>query len=218
MFLLTFEGIDGSGKSTQARLLLDRLEAEGYPVLFVREPGGAELSERIRTLLLDPALDIVPRAEMLLFSAARAQLVDELIRPALDEGRIVVCDRFFDSTTAYQGAGRGVADIQWLQEFHPFVTGDLAPTRTYFIDVPVDVALARRNKASEAAAAESASADRIEQSDEVFYRRVSDGYRQLCNRTPGRIRRVDGTGEVESIHSEIWNDVSVRLEEIAASG
>ena len=216
MLFVTFEGIDGSGKSTQARLLVDRLESEDYPVLFVREPGGAELSERIRSLLLDPALDIGPRAEMLLFSAARAQLVETLIGPALNRGHIVVCDRFYDSTTAYQGVGRGVADAEWLQEFHAFVTGDLAPARTYFIDVPVDVALARRNAAAKGA--DSGSADRIERSDDAFYRRVADGYRQLYDRAPGRICRVDGTQDVTSIHSIIWKDMSVLLEEVAASG
>jgi len=114
MLLLTFEGIDGSGKSTQARLLDERLREEGYETLLVREPGGTAFSERVRSLLLDPSLNVQPFAELLLFSAARAQLVAERIRPALEAGRIVICDRFYDSTTAYQGAGRGVAEPAWL--------------------------------------------------------------------------------------------------------
>ena len=210
MALLTFEGIDGSGKSTQARLLIERLEAEGREVLLVREPGGAEVSERVRTLLLDPALTIAPRAELLLFSAARAQLVDERIRPALENGKVVICDRFYDSTTAYQGAGRGVAELPWLQRFHVYVTGGLLPLRTYYVDVPVKVAAARRRQAR-------AQADRMEAGDERFYARVADGYAWLLEREPGRVLRLDGTQPVDVVHEAVWKDAATLLARQGAS-
>ena len=121
--LITFEGIDGSGKSTQARMLEEHLRSEGRNVRLVREPGGPPLAECIRSLLLSHDVEISPFAELLLFSAARAQLVRETIRPALNAGSVVICDRFYESTTAYQGAGRGLADPAWLDEFHKHVTG-----------------------------------------------------------------------------------------------
>ncbi len=196
--LVTFEGLDGSGKTSQAQLLVERLRREGYTSVLVREPGGTPLSERIRALLLDPALTIVPFAELLLFSAARAQLVAEVIRPALQAGEMVVCDRFYDSTTAYQGGGRQVADIEWLQAFHLRVTGGLVPRRTYLLEVPVEVALER--KAGEVP-------DRMEASGREFYERVAATYRLLAEREPRRFVRIDGTQPVERIHERIWEDM-----------
>ena len=144
MLLLTFEGIDGSGKSTQARRLAAFLREAGRDPLLVREPGGTELSERLRAVLLDTRSNMHPMAELLLFSAARTQLVAERIRPALEAGRIVICDRFYDSTTAYQGAGRGVADPAWLQSFHRRVTDGLVPDRTFLVALPPERAQKRR--------------------------------------------------------------------------
>lgn len=144
MLLLSFEGIDGSGKSTQARLLERYLRDRGRDPLLVREPGGTELSERVRTLLLQEDLAIDPLAEMLLFSAARAQLVADRIRPALQAGRIVLCDRFYDSTTAYQGGGRQLADPDWLNGLHRRVTQGIVPDRTYLIELPPSEAQTRR--------------------------------------------------------------------------
>ena len=144
MLLLSFEGIDGSGKSTQARLLERYLRDRGRDPLLVREPGGTELSERVRTLLLQEDLAIDPLAEMLLFSAARAQLVADRVRPALQAGRIVLCDRFYDSTTAYQGGGRQLADPDWLNGLHRRVTQGIVPDRTYLIELPPSEAQTRR--------------------------------------------------------------------------
>ncbi|AEN72103.1 Thymidylate kinase [Rhodothermus marinus SG0.5JP17-172] len=197
--LISFEGIDGCGKSTQARLLAQRLEMAGYRTLLVREPGGTELSERIRGLLLDPALDIDPFAELLLFSAARRQLVVERIRPALQAGYIVLCDRFYDSTTAYQGGGRGVAELSWLRDFNRRVTDGLIPDRTYWLDVPLEVALARRNQ--------EGNPDRMEQADPAFFERVRAAYAQLAAEEPDRILRLDATASIETLHETIWNDV-----------
>lgn len=195
--LITFEGIDGSGKSTQARLLVEHAERAGWRPLSVREPGGTDLSERVRALLLDPDAHIAPRAELLLFSAARAQLADEVIRPALDAGRLVVADRFYDSTTAYQGAGRGLADAGWLADFHAFVTGGLMPDRTYLVDVPLGVAAARR----------SAERDRMEEAGDDFFERVRSAYLALAKREPDRVVVLDGTRAVADLHAEIVADV-----------
>lgn len=199
--LLTFEGIDGSGKSTQARLLVERLQEEGYRTLLVREPGGTDLSERVREVLLDTDLRVDPLPELLLFSAARAQLVGERILPALDEGRIVVCDRFFDSTVAYQGAGREMADAEWLQGFNQRVVQGLMPNRTYLIDVDPVTAAARRSDTG------APPADRMETSSDGFYERVAAAYRSLATQEPDRFLRLDGARSVEALHARIWDDV-----------
>lgn len=199
--LVSFEGIDGSGKSTQARLLVERAKQESWHPLLVREPGGTGLSERVRALLLDANAHILPRAELLLFSAARAQLVDEAIRPALDAGRLVIADRFYDSTTAYQGAGRGLADADWLRDFHAFVTGGLAPARTYLVDVPLAIAAARRGSGR----------DRMEGEGDDFFERVRTAYLALAFAEPERILVLDGTRPVEDLHAEVVRDLAQLL-------
>ncbi|MEM1056266.1 MAG: dTMP kinase [Bacteroidota bacterium] len=196
--LITFEGIDGSGKSTQARRLAAALRQKGTPVREVREPGGAVLPERIRALLLDPALAIADRAELLLFSAARAQLVDEVVRPALEVGEVVLADRFYDSTTAYQGGGRGLAGEAWLDRFHEWVTGGLVPSRTYLVDVPLEVAAGRRA---------GQAADRMEASGKTFYTRVRMAYLALAARHPERVMILDGTLAPDVLHTRILTDV-----------
>jgi len=199
MLLLTFEGIDGSGKSTQARRLRDRLQAAGYETLLVREPGGTDFSERVRSLLLDSSLNVQPFAELLLFSAARAQLVAEQIRPALEAGRIVICDRFYDSTTAYQGAGRGVAEPEWLQSFHRRVTDDLVPDRTYLVEVDVDTARRRRD--------DGGASDRMEAAGSAFYERVSAAYAELAETHADRMMRLDGHRPIDDLETDVWEDV-----------
>ena len=199
--LITFEGIDGSGKSTQARLLVERLEAAGRSPLLVREPGGTPLGEQVRALLLDPAFAIVPVAELCLFSAARAQLVAARIRPALEAGGLVVCDRFYDSTTAYQGAGRELYDLAWLQDFNRRVTGGLGPDRTYLVELDVAAAQARRT---------GQAADRMEQADAAFYRRVAAAYAALAEAAPDRFHRLDGALPPEVLHEQVWADFQAR--------
>ncbi len=200
--LISFEGIDGSGKSTQAVRLKERLEAIGRRVMLVREPGGTALSEHVRALLLDPALSIEPLAELLLFSAARAQLVRERILPELAEGTVVICDRFYDSTTVYQGAGRGLDTDGWLGAFNERVTGGLSPVRTYLIDLDPAEAMRRR-----AAQDGMAGRDRMEQASVAFYERVAEAYRALAEAHPGRILRIDGRASVDTIHACIWADI-----------
>jgi dTMP kinase len=202
MLLLTFEGIDGSGKSTQARRLHEALQDAGHDPLLVREPGGTDVSEQIRSILLDPSLNVHDVAELLLFSAARAQLVAERIRPALEAGRVVICDRFYDSTTAYQGAGRGVADPAWLADFHRRVTGDLVPDRTYWVDVAPATARERRTDEAD---------DRMEAAGPDFYERVIGAYEALAEAHPDRFVRLDGTRPIDALHRAIRADVDALL-------
>lgn len=216
--LITFEGIDGSGKSTQAQLLVEHLQRTGRRACLFREPGGTELAERVRALLLDPDLEIHPLAELLLFSSARAQLVEEAIRPELKHGTIIICDRFYDSTTAYQGAGRGVLEVEWIQAFNRKVTGGLTPNRTYYISINPELAVERRTtRADERGDAEkrgnphartkSGRHDRMEMVDISFYRRVVSAYDQLASAEPERIVRLDGRLAIEDLHEVVWSDI-----------
>ena len=193
--LITFEGIDGSGKSTQISLLEARLLASGQKVLSLREPGGTEVAERIRDVLLDRDLDISPVAELLLFSAARAQIVAERIKPALDSGVTVLLDRFYDSTTAYQGAGRQVADAEWIASLHRLAAQGLVPDRTIWIDLPPEVARERRH---------GHQLDRMEIEDPGFYQRIHDCYEELAADEPDRFIRIDGLQTADAIHEQIW--------------
>ena len=203
---ISFEGIDGSGKSTQIRLLKEHLEQSGARVDVYREPGGTLISEQVRAMLLDPAFDIDPYAELLLFSAARSQLVSEKIKPALKEGRIVICDRFFDSTIAYQGIGRNMGDIDWMVSFQEKVTGGLEPDRTYWISIPIDVGVARRKERS------GEKQDRMEKTGVEFFKKVDYAYNELAKRYPERILKVDGIQSPESLHHQIWDDLMKKQE------
>ncbi len=198
----SFEGIDGSGKTTQARLLAAALRKRGHHVVEVREPGGTTLGESVRGIVLDPSQTIGPRAELLLFSAARAQLVTEVIRPALDGGSIVIADRYVDSSTAYQGGGRGLADLNWMTSLHSFVTGTTEPARTYLIDLDVLTAQSRRGKTRP---------DRIEKGDQSFYLAVRAAYLKTASLFPERLRVIDGSQTIETQHVEILRDVDYLL-------
>jgi dTMP kinase len=188
---ITFEGVDGSGKSTQARLLAERLRAEGREVVDTREPGGTEAGERIRELLLHSGR-LAPWAEATLFSAARAQLVDEVIRPALAGGADVVCDRYIDSSLAYQGIARGLG-IERVLEVNLAVTGSLLPDRTFLLVVPGDVAAMRRGT----------SPDRIEREGDEFAAEVDRAYRQIAEIFSQRVVVLDGTAKAGAIAEEI---------------
>lgn len=201
--IISFEGIDGSGKSTQAQRLNEVLRKQSHKTLLVREPGGTPLSENIRSLLLDADGVINPRAELLLFSAARAQLVDDVIGPAMAEGTIVICDRYYDSTTAYQGAGRDVASVEWLKAFNLWVTAGLQPRRTYYIDVTPEEGYQRRNKRP----TDYDKQDRMERADESFFVRVREAYLSLAQTEPDRIKVVNGMAPVDVIEKEIWKDL-----------
>jgi len=199
--IFSFEGIDGCGKTTQVAHLAARLEEDGYDVLRVREPGGTDLGEAVRDLLLDTGRDIHDMAEMLLFSAARAQLVTERIVPHVRAGGVVICDRFFDSTVAYQGGGRRVADVAWLYDFQRRVTAGVEPDRTYLVRVPVDVAAARLS-----GRAAAAGRDRMEHADRDFWVRTALAYDRLAEKAADRYRVVDGTKTIDDIARAIWVD------------
>jgi dTMP kinase len=192
---LTFEGIDYCGKSTQARLLADRLR-KSQAVRLIREPGGTRISERLREILLDKGhLELTDVAELFLFSASRAQLVAEVIRPALTQGEIVICDRYFDSTTAYQGFGRGI-DLEAIASINELATGGTHPDLTFIIDIPVDE-IERRKQAA------GLTFDRMEISGQNFYARVRRGYQTMAA-SMKRMVLLDGTKPVENIHQEVW--------------
>lgn len=197
---LTLEGVDFSGKTTQARLLVDRLSRE-QPVCFLREPGGTQISERIREILLDRKhLELTDEAEFLLFSASRAQLVAQVIRPALQRGEMVICDRYYDSSTVYQGYGRGL-NLHSVRTINAFATGTLVPDLTIFVDIPVEEIERRKIAAGK-------GYDRMESSGREFFERVRAGYCALCADEPDRVLRVDGMRPVETIHREILDIVA----------
>jgi dTMP kinase len=193
--LITIEGLDGAGKTTQARRLAEELESRRIPVRLLREPGGVEVSERIRSLVQDPALVVTPRAEALLYAAARAQLVEELLEPLLAAGNWVILDRFVDSSLAYQGAGRdlGLADVAAINRF---ATGALAPDRTILLDVDPDVGRARQADRGQAP-------DRLEREAEAFFAAVAEGYRELAVAEPDRFRVVDGGGDTDEVAAQV---------------
>ncbi len=197
--LITFEGLDGCGKSTQLHRLADRLQRLGYRVTIVREPGTTPLSERLRHLLLEGPTDIVPLAELFLFNAARAQLVETVLRPTLEAGTIVLCDRFADSTTAYQGYGRGLP-LELVLTCNRIAVGEIEPTLTFFLDVPVELAIQRHG-----------IPDRMERAGPAFFERVRQGYWEIARREPQRVIPIDGTRSPDAIHAEIWEHVRPHL-------
>lgn len=206
--IISFEGVDGSGKSTQAHRLMARISGMSKEILFVREPGGTELSERIRDLLLDRDLNIDKFSEMLLFSAARAQLVQEKIIPFHARGGIVICDRFFDSTVAYQGGGRGVADPMWLDAFQRKVTADVVPDITYLVRVTLKEATVRL----EDRFGLEKVADRMEMAGSEFFERVLRAYESLAEREPERVCVIDGSGTEDEVEARIWKDLQPRMQ------
>jgi len=193
--LITFEGIDGCGKSSQAKLLADRLSEEGIETILVREPGGTEVSEQIRSLVLDAKHHekLSHETELLLFAASRAQLVKEIIEPALAREAIVICDRFTDSTIAYQGYGRGLP-LAYIRTINDLATGGLIPDVTFMIDVPLDLAVRRRKGMGD---------DRMEAESRLFFSHVIQGYMALAQKHPDRVHVIDGTDSMEDIHHTI---------------
>ncbi len=198
--LITFEGIDGAGKSTQVTRLKRHLQEHGHEVMTLREPGGTEVAEHIRELLLQSKHEIVPVAELLLFAASRAELVQQVILPALGQGSIVILDRFADSTTAYQGYGRGL-DLRMLAEINRIATFGLRPDLTFYLDISPEDALIRKfSEKSLPLAFDSGELDRMESSGLEFYRRVRQGYLSLHEKEPDRIEILDARLPASSIH------------------
>ncbi len=193
---ITLEGIDGCGKSTQAQLLAEDFERAGYDVLLLREPGGVRISEKIRALLLDPSnAEMSDTCELLLYEAARAQLVHEVVAPALAAGRLVVCDRFYDSTTAYQGYANGM-DLGLVQQANELAVGAYRPDMTLVFDLDPQVAAAR-------AAARDAAPDRMEAKGLAYQERVAAGFRALAAAEPARVKLVDAARGIEDVHADV---------------
>lgn len=203
---ITLEGADGCGKSTQAAILADRIAATGREVVRLREPGGTAVSEKIRALVLDPEnSEMASECELLLFEASRAQLVRQVIEPALARGAVVVCDRFYDSTFAYQAAGRSLAE-QTIRAANALGSCGVDPDRTLVLDMDTDTALARATRDG---------ADRMEAEGVAFQRRVREGYLRLVAEEPRRVRRVDATGTVEEVAGRLADALADLLPDLA---
>ncbi|UFS68963.1 dTMP kinase [Geomonas sp. RF6] len=196
-FFITFEGIEGCGKTTQLRLLKERLQSAGEEVVATREPGGCAIADKVRTILLDAENSaMTPCAELLLYAAARAQHVEEVITPALRRGGIVLCDRFTDATVAYQGHGRGL-DLDLIERLNALATGGVAPHLTLLMDCPVEVGLSRARARIESSAGERE--ERFELESMRFHERVRSGYLSLAQRYPERFIVIDaGQGVAET--------------------
>ena len=190
--LIAFEGVEGAGKSTQLELLRRQLEGRGREVVVTREPGGTPVGERVRALLLDPEVEIYPRAEALLFAAARAELVERVIRPALERGAVVLCDRYLDSSLAYQGGARGLGHGP-VEEVNRLATGGLLPDLVVLLDLDPADGLRRRQ----------GDRDRIEAQDLDFHRRVREAFRALAAADPNRFAVVDGAAPVREVAARV---------------
>ena len=199
---ITFEGTEGCGKSTQVELLAERLRALGHRVRVLREPGGTPIGEEIRHTLKHSKVNVTMtyETELLLMNASRAQLVRETIRPALDVGEIVVCDRFYDSTTAYQGYGRGL-DLALVKSVIDFAVGDTRPNLTLLLHVPAEVSAERLQSRQSTL---PFVRDRIEEGDRYFFERVAQGYEAIAAAEPNRVRVVSGAGAIEVVCENIW--------------
>jgi len=215
MSFITFEGVEGCGKTTQIRLLADALKQAGKKVLLTREPGGCPISDKIRAILLDAGnSEMTPKAELLLYAAARAQHIAEVIRPALKSGAIVLCDRFTDATVAYQGFGRGL-DQKLIKELNETATADCKPDLTILIDCPVETGLERAMARIEAGTAANSShlrEERFERESIEFHQKVRTGYQNIAATAADRVILIDGRGSVEAIAADIFTAVSARIQ------
>ena len=199
---ITFEGVEGCGKSTQAKILAERVRASGEVVILTREPGGSPIGPDLRKVLLGDGRKISPMAELLLYAAERAEHVTSVIRPALGRGETVVCDRYADATRAYQAFGRGIDRAQ-VEMLHAMATGGLEPDLTLFLRLPVEESLGRARGRGN-----SSGEGRFEAEDMDFHRRVGAGYEALLAEFPSRIRAIDATGSVGDVAAAIWESYS----------
>ena len=205
---VSFEGGEACGKSTQVARLVRKLESQGREVVAIREPGSTRAGEVIRNLLLhaEPGISLAPRAELLLFGASRAQLVEEVIRPALSLGKIVVADRFSDSTTVYQGIARALG-LKFIREMEEFVCANLRPALTFLLDLDLETMRTRRLRRVRPAS----SPDRMEELPSEFHQKVRDGYLQLAGEFPERIKVLDASRTVDEVEASIWKEINAVL-------
>ena len=208
---ITLEGPEGSGKSTQAKMMIRRLGELDIEAMYTREPGGTALGEEIRNILQHNQAGEAPceRAELLLFEASRNQLVEKVIRPALEKGTWVICDRFMDSTTAYQGYGRGLP-VDDVKSIHRFTVNGMEPDLTLLLDLEVETGFER---ISQRFLELGESADRFEQEERSFHERVRQGYLTLAEEEPDRFRIVDASQDPETVSTAIWKMISELLED-----
>ncbi len=204
---ITFEGIDGSGKSTQLRMLASELRVRGLDVLTTMEPGGTPLGRRLRESFLETEETVAPLAELLLFAADRAQHVEFLVKPAIEQGKIVISDRYADATFAYQGAGRGFSE-EMVNQVIELATGGLKPDLTLFFDLPIETAFARKH--SRSAAGEQKN--RMDSETTEFYDRVRRAYLKIVESEPARFRIVEASGSIEEVKARVLKIVSEFLE------
>lgn len=202
-YFITIEGSDGSGKSTQLKKIISYLEEKQVDLVVTREPGGTVVAEAIRELILDPAHpQMTAKTEMLLYAAARAQHVEEKVLPALQAGKVVLSDRYVDSSIAYQAYGRGLGDM--VAQVNAIATGGLVPDLTVFLDLPPAVGMARKQQE------ENHELDRLEQEKLEFHQKVYEGYDALCKKEPERICRIDASGTIE----EVFGQIKAALDEL----
>ena len=204
---ITFEGIDGSGKSTQAQRCYEALAARGIPVILTKNPGGTALGSELRNILLHTQSPITPKAELLLYIADRVQHLEEVVKPALAQGTVVLCDRYSDSTIAYQGYGRGL-DIGWIEALHELAFENLQPHLTLLFEGPVETLLARAKGRSEA--------DRLEREAVDFYQRIAHGFETLAAQSPQRIHTLDATLPLDVLHQQVVETVLAKLKQPVA--
>ncbi len=202
--LITFEGTEGCGKTTQINLLYEYLLSKGYEVIRTREPGGTPIGESIREILTNKGKEINPLAELFLMMAMRAQHIEDVIVPALKDNKIVLCDRFFDATYAYQGFGRGI-DIHIIDYINRIATKGIVPDLTVLIDLDVEQGLKRKSQ-------EKVQMDRFEDEDISFHKRIKEGYRMLSKENRGRFFVVNGSKDIQIIHSIIRRRVEKQIE------
>ncbi|MGC8830771.1 MAG: dTMP kinase [Verrucomicrobiia bacterium] len=220
---ITFEGTEGCGKTTQIKLLANRIESEfDVPIIVLREPGGTPIGEEIRYILKHSPDNVAmtPEAELLLMNASRAQLVREVIRPALKEGKIVLCDRFYDSTVAYQGYGRGL-NLDDVYRVINIAVGDTRPDLTILLSIPLELSLQRRKVRNNSNNGEINSTadkkntnlrDRFEEADNDFFRRVHYGFEQIAKQEPQRIKVLDATKPIDEVFEEVWSIVKAYIQ------
>ena len=204
MLIISFEGIDGSGKTTQINLLKKKLEADGVDVRVFREPGGTELSEVIRGILLNPEIEINSVTELLLFSSARSQLIAEKVKPHMANKGVIILDRFFDSTVAYQGYGRESVSLEQIYQLNKIASHGITPDITFYLRVDLKTAEKRRSNFLK---------DRMERAGDDFYRNVIRGFDEISKSEP-RFSVIDASLEIDDIHDKIWEHVTSKLKSL----
>jgi len=198
---ITFEGIDGCGKTTQIKLLKEYFEKNGKSVVLTREPGAKGLGTKLREILLNYDGEVSPNCESFLFLADRAQNIDIIVKPAIEEGKIVLCDRHIDSTVAYQGYGRGL-DIDRITKLNDIATSGHKPDLTFVFDIDIDTSMARVGKEK----------DRMESAGIEFFKKVREGYIDISKNEPKRVKLIDGTQPIENIHNQVITEVNALLD------